>query len=129
MFCRCESLKSLDLSNFDTRNVTSMREMFVYCTSLTDVDLSSFELNPAGNVEVSNMFSRCGNLKTIYASANFDNTKITVSSEELYSMFHYNNNLVGGAGTAYSNDNRSTLYARIDDPANGKPGYFTLKQN
>ena len=37
--------------------------------------------------------------------------------------------LVGGAGTVYSDSNYGSEYARIDDPDNGKPGYFTLKTN
>ena len=34
MFCDCNSLTDLDLSNFNTQNVTDMNEMFSYCNSL-----------------------------------------------------------------------------------------------
>ena len=37
--------------------------------------------------------------------------------------------LVGGAGTAFSTSHTDKEYARIDDPSNGRPGYFTLKNN
>ena len=34
MFYQCSSLISLDLSNFNTQNVTNMNSMFCYCESL-----------------------------------------------------------------------------------------------
>ena len=35
MFCDCESLSELDVSGFDTSNVTDMRFMFYYDMELT----------------------------------------------------------------------------------------------
>ena len=40
-------------------------------------------------------------------------------------MFDGCTNLVGGAGTVYNSSNNGITHARIDDPNNGKPGYFT----
>jgi len=34
MFCECQSLKKLDLSNFDISNVKDMDYMFYGCTNL-----------------------------------------------------------------------------------------------
>ena len=45
MFNNCSSLTSLDLSNFDTTNVTSMSSMFKGCSSLKNFDLSSFDMS------------------------------------------------------------------------------------
>ena len=42
MFSYCSSLTSLDLSNFNTNNVTKMNSMFSYCSSLTSINLSNF---------------------------------------------------------------------------------------
>ena len=42
MFHGCNSLISLDLSNFNTQNVTNMSCMFYYCKSLTNLNLSNF---------------------------------------------------------------------------------------
>ena len=42
MFYGCSSLKSLDLSNFDTSKVTYMSYMFYECTSLESLDISNF---------------------------------------------------------------------------------------
>jgi hypothetical protein len=42
-------------------------------------------------------------------------------------MFLQDTNLVGGAGTAFDSSHTDKEYARVDDPQNGNPGYFTLK--
>ena len=42
MFFGCFSLKKLNLSNFNTNNVTDMSEMFHGCSSLEEINLSSF---------------------------------------------------------------------------------------
>jgi len=42
MFCDCNSLSSLDLSNFNIENVTNMSGMFRSCRSLKSLDLSNF---------------------------------------------------------------------------------------
>ena len=59
MFLDCSSLSSLDVSNFDTSNVTDMRSMFRNCRSLTSLDLSNF--NTSRSVEyMSDMFKYTG---------------------------------------------------------------------
>ena len=42
MFYECNSLKNIDLSNFNTQNVINMSRMFYGCKSLTNIDLSNF---------------------------------------------------------------------------------------
>ena len=42
MFRNCKSLKSIDLSNFNTQNVNNMRGMFHGCRYLSNIDLSNF---------------------------------------------------------------------------------------
>jgi surface protein len=42
------SLTSLNLSNFDTSNVTEMSEMFYSTSSLATLDVSGWDLNLAG---------------------------------------------------------------------------------
>ena len=48
MFYECDKLLSIDLSNFNTNNVTNMEYMFCRCSSLTSLNLSNFNTN---NVE------------------------------------------------------------------------------
>ena len=43
MFLNCDSLISLDLSNFDTSSVKDMRSIFSGCNSLISINLSNFD--------------------------------------------------------------------------------------
>ena len=42
LFYNCSSLTNLDLSNFNTQNVTKIQCMFYGCSSLTNLNLSNF---------------------------------------------------------------------------------------
>ena len=57
LFYNCYTLTSLNLSNFNTQNVTNMRYMFYNCKSLTSLDLSNFNTQNVTNMEY--MFSYC----------------------------------------------------------------------
>ena len=43
-------------------------------------------------------------------------------------MFHHDDKIIGGMGTTLNNSYVGKTYARIDDPENGNPGYFTYKK-
>ena len=60
MFSNCSSLTSLDLSGFNTSNVTNMYGMFEECSSLTTLDLNSF--NTSNVTDMEHMFSYCSSL-------------------------------------------------------------------
>ena len=75
MFYGCSSLTSLDLSHFNTSNVTSMTGMFNYCSSLTSLDLSNFNTSNVTNMIA--MFSECSGLKRLNVSS-FDTSNVTV---------------------------------------------------
>ena len=51
LFGACSSLTSLNLSNFNTNNVTNMCSMFYNCSSLTTLNLSNFNTNKVTNLE------------------------------------------------------------------------------
>ena len=57
MFCDCNSLISLDISNFNNENVVNMNYMFYNCSSLISLDLSNFNTHNVNNME--SMFSGC----------------------------------------------------------------------
>jgi uncharacterized repeat protein (TIGR02543 family) len=82
MFSNFSSLTELDLSNFDTSQVTSMERMFESCSSLTRLDLSNFDTSKVTNM--SYMFEDCSSLTTLDLS-NFDTTQV-ISME---GMFYY----------------------------------------
>ena len=106
---------------FDTSKVTTMYNMFYGCWQLEKIDISTFDSTSLVNTE--HMFEGITNLKTIYVSDKFITDNILGSSN----MFYGNTSLVGGSGTRYDANHVNKEYARIDDPQNGKPGYFTLK--
>lgn len=67
MFYNCSSLRSLDLSSFNTRKVTKMQRMFDKCTNLESIDLSSFDTENMGYM--TGMFSSCRKLETLDLSS------------------------------------------------------------
>ena len=46
IFEECSSLKELNISNFNTNNVTDMSDMFKGCKLLTELNISNFNINP-----------------------------------------------------------------------------------
>jgi surface protein len=50
MFSGCRDLASLDVSNFDTSKVTDMAGMFAYCKSLASLDVSNFDTSQVTNM-------------------------------------------------------------------------------
>ena len=74
MFAFCSKLTNVDLSSFDTSNVTDMYGMFEGCTNLTSLDLSSFSTSNVENM--SDMFRSCASLASLDLSS-FDTSKVT----------------------------------------------------
>ena len=73
MFRRCNSLESLDVSSFDTSAATTMWAMFTLCQKLKTIDLTNFE---TANVQrMGYMFSSCTNLKAVIVGSKFTNNK------------------------------------------------------
>ncbi len=80
MFYGCSSLTSLDVSNFDTSKVTDMESMFYNCNKLTSLDVSNWDTSNVTNM--GSMFSLCSRLTSLDVS-NFDTSNVT----NMYSMF------------------------------------------
>ena len=87
MFFCCESLSSIDLSNFNTQNVTNMEYMFYNCNSLLSIDLSNFNTQNVTNMRY--MFYNCKSLSSIDLS-NFNTQNVT----NMESMFYDCNSLI-----------------------------------
>ena len=81
MFYNCSELTALDLSNFDTSNVTNMGGMFAVGEILTGdsalaaLDLSNFDTSKVTNM--SSMFFGCSKLTSLDLSS-FDTSNVTV---------------------------------------------------
>ena len=126
MFAYMRNLTTLNLSNFDTSKVTDMSRMFSGISNLTTIDLSNF--NTSNVTDISYMFSLddgdVDKLERIYVNNDFNTTKLT----NFYRMFENRKKLRGGNGSFLANPSTADKsWLRIDDPANGRPGYFTRK--
>ena len=154
MFYYMTSLTSLNLSGFDTSKVTNMNGMFSYVYGLTNLDLSNF--NTSNVTDMGYMFNEMNNL-TILDLSNFNTSKVTDMTsmfslsdrnesgdklEKIYvnndfntselinysNMFMNRRELRGGNGSYLTNPSTADKsWLRIDDPTNGRPGYFTRK--
>ena len=75
MFNYCERLQSVDITNFDPSNVTTVAGMFYECDSLTSIDLSSFRTTDK-LTDMRNMFYGAYGLSSIDLSA-MDTSSVT----------------------------------------------------
>ena len=110
MFYGCKELTSLDLKNFNTKNVTDMSEMFEGCSALTSLDLKNF--NTKNVTDMSEMFYDCSGLTAIHCNT-------TWQCRESENMFAGCTKLKGAV--AYD---KNKVDAKM---ANPETGYFTAK--
>ena len=138
MFYRATSLQSLDLSNFNTKNVVDMYAMFYHMPSLKTLNVTSFNTEnvltmnymfngmnsltalyitnfDTRNVEdVQEMFavydSMGDNLQNIYIKNDFNVSNIISMSDS----FKGRNKLRGGAGSYLANGSVSTTQLMVD---------------
>ena len=82
MFGGCSSLTNLNLRSFNTSNVTNMSSMFGGCSSLTSLDLSSFNTSKVTNMRY--MFNGCSSLTSLDLSS-FNTSNVTDMSGMFYS--------------------------------------------
>lgn len=81
MFYGCENLANLDVSNFDTSNVTSMVSMFYGCKGLTNLDVNNFDTSNVTTMR--EMFRSCTKLTNLDIN-NFDTSKVTDMSNMIW---------------------------------------------
>ena len=83
MFSGCESLTQLDVSHFNTSNVTNMNGMFSSCSNLTKIDVSHFNTD-----KVTNMFQMFfgDNSLTSLDISNFNMDSVTNSAVMLIGL-------------------------------------------
>ena len=74
MFSDCKNITSIDLSLFDSSDVTDMSKMFCQCINIEKLDLSF--LNTSNLLKMNGMFYNCEKLKEIDLST-LDNPKVT----------------------------------------------------
>lgn len=128
MFYGMSNLTTLNLSSFDTSKVTDMSAMFSNMSNLTTLDVSNFNTS-----QVTSMYGMFylkdedilkDKLEKIYVNNDFNTAKLT----DFSGMFKNRKKLRGGAGSYLTDPSTADkTWLRIDDPTNGRPGYFTRK--
>jgi surface protein len=78
MFKGCSSLKSLDLSSFNTSNVDKMINLFADCSLLESLDLFTFDTQKV--YLMNSMFSGCYSLYEVKLSNSFTMDSVTNST-------------------------------------------------
>ena len=124
MFMGASSLKKLDLSGFKTSKIKVMVEMFKDMVSLEEVDLSNFDMSKVE--QIGEMFDGDVKLRTIYATSDLIHGG---KNFDWLGVFRGCVNLVGGNGSKMTESELSFSghdWMRIDRP--GVPGYLTLKK-
>ena len=81
-FIGCSALKKVNLSNWNTKNVTSMVGMFYNCEALQEIDLSSFDTKNVKDFEW--MFNGATALTKIYVGNNWNTENNTGKTKEVF---------------------------------------------
>ena len=92
MFQNCNSITSLDVSGFNTSKVTYMGSMFNGCSLLTSLDVSNFDTSNV--TDMGNMFKGCSLLTTLDLS-NFNTSKVSNMSDMFNSCYKLSNLTLG----------------------------------
>ena len=74
MFRGCYNITSIDLSSFDSSNVTSMKYMFGKCANLETINLNN--LNTQKVTDISYMFNSCSSLTKIHFPQSFNTENV-----------------------------------------------------
>ena len=73
MFYRCTEITEINLSNFNTSQVTSMYDMFAYCSSLTSINLSNIDTSKVESIN--SIFAYCSSI-TFLNLSNFKTSNV-----------------------------------------------------
>ena len=120
------NILDIDLSNFNTSNVTYMKGMFYRMSNLTSLDLSSFDTSKVTNMNymfnLNNEDISKDKLEKIYVNNDFNTTELTGFTD----MFKNRKKLRGGNGSYLADPSTADKsWLRVDRP--GVQGYFTRK--
>ena len=126
---KMKDILDIDLSNFDTSNVTDMGAMFQNMYSLKILDISNFDISKVESMSYTfaifhDHSTVSDKLEKIYVNNDFNTSQLTNFSD----MFRNRRKLRGGAGSFLTDPSTADkTWLRIDDPTHGRPGYFTRK--
>ena len=105
MFLGCAQLPELNVSHFNTSNVTNMKEMFALCQSLTTLDLSNF------NIEKTTI--KITHQKTA-AKLHLASAKQTHTNQKSH-QFNVNSHIIAKKQNAHSTKNHARQLAQTGE--------------
>ena len=123
MFMNFTKLTELDLSSFNTQNVTDMSKMFSYVENIPSLDLLQF--NTKNVINMNQMFKGMKNLISLDVSS-FNTSKVTNMSEMFSVMFkinvidlsHFDTSRVTNMSEMFSWNNMNSLNISNFDTSN-----------
>ena len=86
MFRNCNNIISIDLSSFDSSDVTNMKYMFGKCHYLKEVELSNLITDKV--TDMSYMFNKCANLEQIILPDSFNTKNVETMEFMFYSCLN-----------------------------------------
>ena len=107
MFYNSSALTSIDVSGFNTSNVTNMSSMFRSCLALTSLDVSGFNTSNVTNMGY--MFSSCSALTSLDVSG-FNTSNVTVMGDIFSSCSALTSIDVSGFNTSNVTDMSRMFY-------------------
>ena len=84
MFEQCSKITEIDLSNFDTSEVTGMSQMFSGCSQLTSINLTKFNTSKVQRMH--SMFMSCSQLTSLDLSS-FDTSNVQMMQYMFFWLF------------------------------------------
>ncbi len=128
MFRKRDNVEEIvNLNEFTVENaISDATSLFAECGARR-INISSLDLSKISAAGAQWMFSNCERLEKIYVSAatDYDNVPMKTTTQ-IFKVDSGSSPLTGEHGTAWSSAHITGEYARIDDPDNGKPGYFSI---
>lgn len=107
MFYECRDITNINVGGLNTTNVENMSNMFYLCRSLTSLDLSNFDTSKVTNM--SGMFEECENLSNLDLSS-FDTSKVKDMSAMFLMCPYVNTFNISSFNTCAVTDMQSMFY-------------------
>ncbi len=128
LFYKCYNLKSVDLSSWDTSNVTNMSQLFDMTTvtnspivpALKDVNLTGWDTSKV--TDMSYMFNNCKELGELDLST-FDTSKVTNMQRMFYLCINLSNIYIGDGWTVEAVTNANAMFNCCYAIVGGKDKY------
>ena len=108
LFCNCNSLTNLNLSNFNTKNIINIGSMFSGCNSLRYLNLSNFNTENVTNMDY--IFSGCNSLRNLNLSS--FNTKNVTNMDCMFSGCY---SLINLDLSKFNTENVTSMYYMFND--------------